>query len=73
MIQNRCQAVGVGGATGTAVIFVSGGRGFIGTNLTQELRLSHHVWTCDIKDGIDTQHIRADVGSDVANLPRPGV
>lgn len=46
-----------------AHILVTGGRGFIGTNLTGELRgRGHDVWTADIKDGADEQHIRADVG-----------
>jgi dTDP-glucose 4,6-dehydratase len=45
-----------------ADILVTGGRGFIGTNLTQELRSrGHEVWTCDILHGPDPQHFRADV------------
>ena len=44
-------------------ILVTGGRGFIGTNLTQELRVrGNQVWTCDILQGEDPQHYRADVG-----------
>lgn len=44
-------------------ILVTGGRGFIGTNLTAELRRrGHEVWTLDVKDGEDPRHIRADVG-----------
>lgn len=44
-------------------ILVTGGRGFIGTNLTNELRArGHDVWTSDIKDGSDKQHVRADTG-----------
>lgn len=44
-------------------ILVTGGRGFIGTNLTSELRArGHEVWTCDILQGEDPQHIKADVG-----------
>jgi dTDP-glucose 4,6-dehydratase len=44
-------------------ILVTGGRGFIGTNLTNELRLrGHDVWTCDILQGEDPQHIKADTG-----------
>ena len=43
-------------------ILVTGGRGFIGTNLTQELRSrGHDVWTCDIQQGEDPQHHRVDV------------
>ncbi len=43
-------------------ILVTGGRGFIGTNLTQELRSrKHDVWTCDIQQGEDPQHHRVDV------------
>jgi dTDP-glucose 4,6-dehydratase len=46
-----------------ASILVTGGRGFIGTNLTQELRLrGHDVWTCDILQGEDPQHRRIDTG-----------
>ena len=45
-------------------ILVTGGRGFIGTNLTKELRSrSHNVWTCDILQGEDEQHLKADVGA----------
>ena len=44
-------------------ILVTGGAGFIGTNLTNELRSrGHDVWTCDIIQGEDPQHIRADTG-----------
>lgn len=46
-----------------AVILVTGGRGFIGTNLTNELRSRGHVvWTCDILQGEDPQHLKADTG-----------
>lgn len=46
-----------------AKILVTGGRGFIGTNLTQELRSrKHEVWTCDILQGEDPQHLKADTG-----------
>lgn len=45
-----------------ACILVTGGRGFIGTNLVAELRSrGHDVWTCDILQGEDPQHTRADV------------
>jgi dTDP-glucose 4,6-dehydratase len=45
-----------------ANILVTGGRGFIGTNLTTELRLrGHQVWTCDVLQGGDPQHLKADV------------
>ena len=44
-------------------ILLTGGVGFIGTNLTNELRsLGHNVWTCDILQGEDPQHIKADTG-----------
>lgn len=47
-----------------ARILVTGGRGFIGTNLTNELRSrGHNVWTCDIVHAEDKNHIRADVSS----------
>jgi dTDP-glucose 4,6-dehydratase len=46
-----------------ARILVTGGRGFIGTNLTEELRSrGHDVWTCDIVQGEDPQHRRIDTG-----------
>src|SRR2546428_7438212 len=46
-----------------ANILVTGGKGFIGTNLTAELRLrGHDVWTCDILQGEDSKHWKADVG-----------
>jgi len=46
-----------------AAILVTGGRGFIGTNLTNELRArGHDVWTCDILQGEDLQHLKADTG-----------
>ncbi len=45
-----------------ASILITGGRGFIGTNLTKELRSrGHSVWTCDILQGKDPQHNKADV------------
>ena len=41
-----------------ATILVTGGRGFIGTNLTNELRLrGHNVWTSDIMQGEESQHL----------------
>ena len=44
-------------------ILVTGGRGFIGTNLTRELRSrGHEVWTCDLLQGEDPQHVKADTG-----------
>ena len=46
-----------------ATVLVTGGRGFIGTNLTNELRSrGNEVWTCDILQGEDHQHIKADTG-----------
>lgn len=47
-----------------AKILVTGGRGFIGTNLVNDLRSrGHDVWTLDIIHGEDPQHFRADVGA----------
>ncbi len=44
-------------------ILLTGGRGFIGTNLTKELRSrGHDVWTCDILQGEDSRHLRVDTG-----------
>jgi dTDP-glucose 4,6-dehydratase len=44
-------------------ILVTGGRGFIGTNLTSELRSrGHEVWTSDVLQGEDARHIKADSG-----------
>jgi len=44
-------------------VFLSGGRGFIGTNLTREIRgRGHDVWTCDLLQSEDRQHLKADVG-----------
>jgi dTDP-glucose 4,6-dehydratase len=42
-------------------ILVTGGRGFIGTNLVRELRgRGHEVWTSDILQGEDERHFKAD-------------
>lgn len=47
-----------------ARVLLTGGRGFIGTNLKRELRSrSHDVWTCDILPGSDPQHRRVDTSS----------
>ena len=47
-----------------ARILVTGGRGFIGTNLAAELRRRRHdVVTCDIVHGEGEDHVRADVSS----------
>ncbi len=47
-----------------AKILVTGGKGFIGTNLVAELRSrGHEVITCDILHGEEDIHIRADVAS----------
>jgi dTDP-glucose 4,6-dehydratase len=46
-----------------ANILLTGGRGFIGTNLTNEMRSrGHEVWTCDILQGEHPQHLKADTG-----------
>ncbi len=45
-------------------ILVTGGKGFIGTNLTNELRgRGHTVTTCDLFHDEDESHVRVDVGS----------
>jgi len=47
-----------------ADILVTGGVGFIGTNLTRELSSrGHQIWTLDILHGENSNHFRADVGS----------
>ncbi len=44
-------------------ILVTGGAGFIGTNLKNELRSrGHEVWTSDILQGVELAHIKADCG-----------
>ncbi|MBD3167313.1 NAD-dependent epimerase/dehydratase family protein [bacterium] len=46
-----------------AKILVTGGWGFIGTNLTNELRSrGHNVYTLDILQGHHPQHYKADTG-----------
>jgi dTDP-glucose 4,6-dehydratase len=43
-------------------ILVTGGRGFIGSNLVRELKSrDHEVWTCDIMHCEDEKHVRCDV------------
>ena len=45
-----------------AKILVTGGSGFIGTNLVGELRKrGHHVWVCDLGQSEGTNYIRCDV------------
>jgi len=45
-------------------ILVTGGKGFIGTNLVNELRArGHQVHTCDLTHDEDEFHVRADVSS----------
>lgn len=47
-----------------ANILVTGGQGFIGTNLANELRKrGHTVWRCDILHSADPQFIRCDVSN----------
>jgi dTDP-glucose 4,6-dehydratase len=45
-----------------AKILVTGGMGFIGTNLVNELRgRGHEVWVCDLVQGPGAQDVRCDV------------
>ncbi len=45
-----------------AKILVTGGSGFIGTNLVKELRKrGHEVWVCDLRHSEDPDSIRCDV------------
>ena len=45
-------------------ILVTGGRGFIGSNLVSELRgREHEVWVCDLGQAEDPQYIRCDVSN----------
>lgn len=47
-----------------ARILITGGKGFIGPNLTNELRRrGHEVWTLDIIQGEDEKHFKTDVSS----------
>ena len=47
-----------------AKVLITGGRGFIGTNLTKEIRSrGHEVWTSDIMQGEDPMHVKADTGA----------
>ena len=44
-------------------VLITGGRGFIGSNLVSKLESrGHEVWTCDIAHCEDERHIRCDVG-----------
>ena len=44
-------------------ILVTGGLGFIGSNLVPELRRrGHEVWACDLKNSGESNYVRCDVG-----------
>ena len=44
-------------------VLVTGGRGFIGSHLVEELkRRGHEVWACDLMHGGEENYIRCDVG-----------
>ena len=44
-------------------ILVTGGKGVVGTQLAEQLRLrGHQVWVCDLKHSSDDRYFRCDVG-----------
>ena len=46
-----------------ARVLVTGGRGFIGSNLVAELKArGHEVWVCDLMHSGDDNYVRCDVG-----------
>jgi dTDP-glucose 4,6-dehydratase len=46
----------------TQKILVTGGTGFIGSNLVRELkRRGHEVWACDLMNSEKENHVRCDV------------
>lgn len=48
---------------GSKKVLVTGGSGFIGSNLVRELeRRGHEVWVCDLMHSFRSNYVRCDVG-----------
>jgi len=62
-LDNSCAELIQEDKMGESRVLITGGKGFIGTNLTYEIKKRGcDVWTSDLLQGEDPQHIKADVG-----------